>query len=61
MLLGATSVQDLNGRLEKSVSINRFRPNIIAQDTDKAFAEVRDTAPCLPLREGSLYSALCEF
>lgn len=38
LLIGESSLNDLNERLEKSVPMNRFRPNLVISDSD-AFAE----------------------
>lgn len=39
MLLSEASVQDLSSKLEKDVTVERFRPNIVIGDC-KAFEEV---------------------
>lgn len=38
MLLSESSVQDLSSRLDKDVTVNRFRPNIVVSDCE-AYAE----------------------
>ncbi len=38
LLIGQNSLSDLNGKLEKPVSMNRFRPNLVVAGCD-AFAE----------------------
>ena len=39
MLLSEASVGDLNGKLQKDVTVERFRPNIVVSDCN-AFEEV---------------------
>ena len=39
MLLSEASVRDLSGRLDKDVTVERFRPNIVISDCE-AFDEV---------------------
>lgn len=39
MLLSESSIQDLSSRLEKDVTVERFRPNIVISDCE-AFQEV---------------------
>ena len=38
LLIGESSLADLNGRLEKQIPMNRFRPNLVVKDSE-AFAE----------------------
>ena len=38
LLIGMSSLEDLNSRLEKSLPMNRFRPNFVVKDSE-AFAE----------------------
>jgi uncharacterized protein len=38
LLIGESSLNDLNSRMEKPVSMNRFRPNLVVSDSE-AFAE----------------------
>ena len=39
MLLSEASVKDLSSRLDKDVTVSRFRPNIVVSDCE-AFGEV---------------------
>ena len=43
MLLSEASVKNLSSKLEKDVTVERFRPNIVISDCE-AFDEVRDSA-----------------
>lgn len=38
LLIGENSLGDLNGKLEKQIPMNRFRPNLVVKDSE-AFAE----------------------
>lgn len=42
MLLSEASVNDLSNRLDKDVTVSRFRPNIVVSDCE-AFSEVWQT------------------